>query len=198
MANQLIRLADANDISDILSIYSPYITDTSITFENTIPSFPVFEQRMLSIMQDYPVLVFTNDEKVTGFSYASKLKERAAYQWCAELSVYLDIDFHNRGIGSILYCALIEILKLQQIKNVYGVVTLPNIASERLHASLDFHELCTFQNSGYKLGKWHDVKWFEKFISPHESPPHSLIPVREINKHLIEQLLGDLSLISCK
>ena len=106
--------------------------------------------------------------------------EREAYQWNAGLSVYLDTASRSKGRSTALYRTLIDMLVLQNIRTVFGIVTLPNTASERLHESLGFSRTGLYRNTGYKCGKWHDVVWFEKNIAPHTPDPIPFIPIGKI------------------
>ena len=117
--------------------------------------------------------------KVTGVSMYW-LMERDAYQWNAGLSVYLDTASRSKRRGTALYRTLIDMLVLQNIRTVFGIVTLPNAASERLHESLGFSRTGLYRNTGYKCGKWHDVVWFEKTIAPHTPDPIPFIPIGKI------------------
>lgn len=133
----LIRFATVNDSREILKIYKQYI-DTPITFEYVLPTEEDFKERVKSIISQYPYLVYEEGGKIIGYAYASRYKERSAYQWGAELSIYIDSNFTSKGIGKILCLKLIELLKLQEVRTVYGCVTLPNEKSEKLQISLGF------------------------------------------------------------
>lgn len=122
-----------------------------------------FADRIHRIVQEYPYLVWEDDSgRVLGYAYAHRQMERAAYQWNAELSIYLDRAHTSQGWGKKMYLALMDLLALQGVKTVYGGVTIPNEKSERLHACLGFQRLGTYHNTGYKCGRWHDVAWFER------------------------------------
>ena len=95
--------------------------------------------------------------------------ERAAYQWNAELSIYIRREFVSCGMGRMLYGILMDILKTQGVKNVYGGIALPNRESEGLHESM-----------GYKCGGWHDVCWFEKRLEAVEKEPEPIVSVRDL------------------
>lgn len=115
--------------------------------------------------------------------------QRAAYQWNAELSIYLDRCHTSRGIGKLLYCCLMDLLKLQGVKTVYGGVTLPNEKSERLHQALGFRQLGIYRNTGYKCGSWHDVAWFEKQIAPMDALPSPIVSIGCIPQGQLDALL---------
>ena len=179
--NMKLRFATVADSGALLKIYSQYI-DTPITFEVTIPTEIEFANRIKNIRSSYPYIVCEDNGKIVGYAYAHRHMERDAYQWNAELSIYLDKDSTMRGLGKRMYYVLIEILKLQGIRTVYGCVTLPNKKSENLHKSLGFNELGTYHNTGYKSGKWHDVIWFGKTIGLYDIEPKSIISINEIRE----------------
>jgi phosphinothricin acetyltransferase len=120
-----IRLIQEIDAKRILEIYTPYVVETAISFEYEVPSLAEFRSRIQRITCDYPYLVTLCDDRIVGYAYAHRQKERAAYQWNAELSVYVDRSYVKRGIGKALYACLMEILKLQYVQNVYGVSKRP-------------------------------------------------------------------------
>lgn len=132
------------------------------------------------ISADYPYLVCTVDNLVAGYAYAHRHMERAAYQWNAELSIYLAPRFRGAGLGTALYTALIEILRQMHVRNAYGCVTLPNEGSAGLHKSMGFSLLGIFHHTGYKLGAWHDVGWFERPVCQGSEAPLPLLSVQNI------------------
>lgn len=184
----MIRKAEPEDAPALLEIYKEYI-DTPITFEYELPSDEEFRERIRSISSFYPYLVYESGGVIMGYAYAHRQKERAAYQWNAELSVYISKACTGRGIGRALYTALIEILKRQNIRTVYGCVTLPNAASEQLHKSMGFKEAGVHHHTGYKCGEWHDVAWFEKQIGEYGETPDDIIPIGNIDEKIMKSIL---------
>lgn len=176
----------------IRKIYSQYI-DTPITFEYALPTEAEFTERVKKISSVYPYLVCEVNGRIIGYAYAYRQKERKAYQWNAELSVYLDNTYVTRGIGRKLYSILIEILKMQGIKTVYGGVTIPNKKSETLHLALGFKQLGIYHNTGYKCGKWYDVAWFEKEIAPYGQNPEPVIPIQKLSKEALTGIIQKYS-----
>lgn len=183
-----IRLAAIKDVPSILKIYEQYI-DTAITFEYNLPTEAEFAERLKNIYTIYPYLVSEEAGCIIGYAYAHKPMEREAYQWNAELSIYIDRSFVSKGHGKKLYTALIELLKLQGIKTVYGGVTVPNEKSERLHIGLGFKLLGTYHNTGYKCGAWHDVSWYEKQISAYDTEPDKVVPICNIPQEQVIETL---------
>ena len=175
-----IRIADKNDCKDILRIYEFYVLNTAITFEYEVPSLSEMENRMKNIQLKYPYLVAEIENKVVGYAYASDFRYKAAYQWSPESTIYLDKEFHGKGIGKKLYQKLFEVLKLQGYYNVFGGVALPNESSIALHQHLGFKEIGVYENIGYKFDKWHSTKWFQLVLKPHEINPASPKNISEI------------------
>lgn len=170
-----IRLASANDADGIRAVYAPFV-DTPVTFEEEAPSREAYRERIVRICEKYPCLVAEENERIVGFAYAHELRERIAFQWNAELSVYLAPTAQGQGAGSRLYAALIELLRLMGIKAVYGVVTSPNAASERLHHAFGFALMGVQPHAGFTCGAWHDVSWYVREIAPFEDAPAPPVP----------------------
>lgn len=178
----IFRFATVQDSAALLDIYAQYI-ETPITFECALPTEQAFADRICGIIGAYPYLVCEDEAgRIWGYAYAHRQMERAAYQWNAELSIYLDRTHTSQGLGRKLYLALMDLLSLQGVKTVYGGVTIPNEKSEHLHTSLGFRHLGTYHNTGYKCGRWHDVAWFEKALSSYESAPRPIIGIQAVSK----------------
>lgn len=185
----MIRFARPADAEALLAVYAQYI-DTSVTFEYVLPSAVEFRARIEAISQTYPYLVYEEDGVILGYAYAHRYAERAAYQWGAELSVYLDGGAQARGVGTRLYSCLIELLRLQNVKTVYGIVTHPNEKSDRLHARMGFTVAGVVHRAGYKAGHWHDVTTYELAIAPYDDPPAPLLPLSEAEPGAVRRILG--------
>ncbi len=183
-----IRAAVPDDAADFLSVYGQYI-DTEITFEYKLPELSEFRKRIEDVSAFYPYLACEFEGRVIGYAYAHRCFERAAYGWNAELSVYIDKAHLGRGIGKRMYLALMDILFEMGVVNVYGCVTSPNPKSEALHKSLGFSLAGTHHNTGYKNGRWIDVVWFEKRLTPQGEPPKPLIGINELGADRLHEIL---------
>lgn len=183
-----IRIAASRDIGALRNIYAQYIA-TPVTFEYTLPSLQDFAARVQGILSTYPYLAWEKNRQVLGYAYTHRQKEREAYQWNAELSIYLEPGYTAKSIGKKLYLTLMEILKLQGIKNVYGCVTIPNPRSDRLHESLGFRQLGIYCATGYKCGQWHDVARFEKELFSGNIEPHPPISIWQSPKKQLSQVM---------
>ena len=184
-----IGFAAVGDAGELLAIYGQYI-ETPTTFECALPAEAEFAERIRSIRSAYPYIVCEEDGRVWGYAYAHRQAERAAYQWNAELSVYLDRSRTGQGLGRRLYTALMEMLRLQGIRTVYALVTVPNEKSEGLHGSLGFHHMGTQRSTGYKDGAWRDVAWFEKQIAPYDPDPAPLAPIGRVPAERLAEILA--------
>jgi L-amino acid N-acyltransferase YncA len=181
LENKSIRLATKDDCASILEIYAPYITNTVITFEYQIPTIDEFRERMIKVQSSYPWLVCEVDGRVAGYAYASRFREREAYSWSVDFSVYIKPEHQGKNIGKALYTALFELLKLQGYYNAYAGVAVPNTKSEGLHESFGFKEIGVYRNVGYKFGKWHDVKWYSLKLKEHIDSPENPKSIYEID-----------------
>jgi phosphinothricin acetyltransferase len=184
-----IRSANEKDANAILSIYTPYIANSSFTFEADVPATDVFAERIKTYLHHWPWLVCEVDGIIAGYAYGSRYRERTGYQWCVECSVYIHDDFQRRGIAKALYTTLFEILKKQGYRNVYAVINLPNAKSVSLHESCGFTWLTTYKNVGYKLGKWKDVGWWQLAINEYNNEPAPPVKFSELDKKIIEKIL---------
>ena len=182
-----LRLAQTADSPLLRNLYAQY-TDTAVTFEY-LPAAEEFTRRIADTLISYPFLVCEDAGRAVGYTYAHRQMERAAYGWNAVLSVYVDQRFTSRGIGTRLYSALLALLQLQGVVNVYGGVTLPNEKSERLHEKMGFRLLGVYHKTGYKCGSWHDVAWFEKRLCTLPESPAPFLPFSCLPKENVLRIL---------
>src|SRR6266404_5680560 len=188
-----IRLAKESDAASILKIYAPYIENTSYTFETELPTINSFKERINGYLQNWPWLVCDIKGVIAGYAYGSKHRERIAYQWSVESSVYVHDDYQRIGIGNALYSALIDILKLQGFRNLYAVINLPNDKSVVFHEKMGFEYFATYKSVGYKLGKWKNVGWWQLQLNEYSDEPSPPIKFSEINKQSIDAALQSAS-----
>ena len=180
MTPPLIRLARPGDAGQIAGIYAPYVRDTAISFEVEPPTGDAMRGRIVPYLEHAPWLVCERGDTVIGYAYAGKHRERLAYQWDVEVSVYLHQQARGRGVGRAPYLTLFRLLALQGFVNAYAGITLPNPPSVRLHESLGFTPVGVYGGAGYKAGAWHDVGWWQLSLGPRAadpSPPRKLADV---------------------
>jgi phosphinothricin acetyltransferase len=178
----IIRAADPSDAAAIADIYGYYVRETAISFEVVPPTADEMRERIDAITARYPWLVCADGADVLGYAYLGRHHERAAYRWAIDASVYVRREAHRRGIGRALYAALLPIGVEQNFYNAYAGITLPNAASVGLHEAMGFRPIGRYRAVGYKLGKWHDVGYWELSLrSRSEQPaePRAIAAVRD-------------------
>lgn len=169
-----VRLASAEtDAARVAEIYRPAVVDNFISFEEAAPDAAEMRSRMVKALERLPWLVAEDESGlVVGYAYASPHRERAAYRWSVDISVYVDPAWHGRGVGRLLYDELLERLRGLGYLNVYAGVTLPNEGSVALHEAIGMKRIGVYERVGYKLGAWRDVAWFAmRLVEPSTDPP---------------------------
>lgn len=162
----VVRIAEEADIPACLAIYADYVRDSTVSFEYEAPAVEEFRRRFHSVMEGFPWLVCEVEGKIAGYAYASLKFARAAYQWDADLSIYLSPDFQGRGVGRRLCTAICSLLQAQGYRTLYAVITAENERSLAFHRAMGFAEIGRFPESGYKFGRWLDVVWMECKLAP--------------------------------
>lgn len=182
-----IRAADARDAAALLAIYAPYVEKTAITFEYDVPTAEEFRGRICHVLERYPYLVAEQDGRPVGYAYVSPFKERAAYDWAVETSIYVKESRKHLGIGAALYQKLEECLRAQGILNVNACIAYPSSEDEYLtrdsvlfHKKLGYRMVGRFHRCGYKFGRWYDMVWMEKSIGRHRHNPPAVRPFSAI------------------
>lgn len=184
-----IRMATKADAKELLEIYAPYVKDTAISFEYDVPSVEEFAKRINNILKKYPYIVAIDGNQIIGYAYVSSFKERVAYDWAVETTVYLRQDCRGKGVGKKLYLALEEILKRQNILNLNACIAYTSTenayltnASTYFHERLGYKKVAHFTKCGYKFGNWYDMIWMEKIIGEHSTNPKPIIPISELHE----------------
>lgn len=181
-----IRFADPQrDAAAILAIYAPYIEKTAITFETEVPSLEAFTKRVKDIAAQFPYLLLEVDGELAGYAYAHRQAERAAFDWNAELSIYLKEGMTGTGLGRPLYGLLEELLAMQGYVNFFGLITASNTASIAMHTKMGYKLVGMHEHTGYKFGQWHDVAWMHRRV--HEGEPKKIVPVQELDQAMVRE-----------
>jgi L-amino acid N-acyltransferase YncA len=189
MGTRRIRLATPDDAGAIAAIYAPFVRDSAISFEWEPPTVDEMRGRIEQTLARFPWLVAIDDDGVIGYAYATSYRTRAAYQWSAEVSVYVDPRAHRRGAASALYDALIALLRLQGYRTLYGVIALPNEASVSFHERKGFEKIGVFRAAGFKHGAWHDVLWMRRGLEQSDAEPEPPIPLPALDPSAVEAVL---------
>ena len=188
-----IRSALSSDASSILDIYAPYIANTAVSFETEVPSVEDFTQRIMGNQESCPWLVYESGGLIAGYAYASKHRDRAAYQWSLESSVYVNEGFRQQGIATKLYQTLFQILKYQGCRNLYAGITLPNEKSVNFHQKMGFNKIADYKNIGYKFNRWHTVGWYELQLNDYSDAPAPFIKWSQIESTDRDEIMNPIA-----
>ena len=180
-----IRPARLSDAAALAAIYAPYVQNTTVTFEYEAPDVTEFTRRIREIASTYPYLVAEADGKIVGYAYAHRYAVRAAYDWSAETSVYLDPACCGRGVGKALYDALLGLLTVQRVQNVFAIIAIPNEASVGFHRALGFARVGKARQAGYKKDRWLDTETYELALGEHRVPPDPVIPFSALSEETV-------------
>jgi len=162
-----IRSAEASDLNALVEIYNHYVTESHITFDVEPFAVGARTQWFTQFADSGPhrLLVADQGGDVQGYACSTQFKPRAAYDTSVETTVYLHPDHTGKGLGPVLYRALVEQLEQEpRVHRAYGGVALPNDASIKLHEALGFKQVAVYHEVGFKFGKYWDVSWFEKEV----------------------------------
>ena len=184
-----IRPVTLSDTAELLEIYRPYVTETAITFEYDVPTADEFRKRIEDILEKYPYIAAVEDGKIIGYAYAGVFKNRAAYDYDVEVTIYIKKEYRRSGVGKMLYAELERLLKKQGITNLYACIACTETEDKFLtNDSVKFHEkmgyrlVGTFKQCGYKFNRWYDMVWMEKIIGEHLAEQPEFVPYPEIRE----------------
>ncbi|MDR6936322.1 N-acetyltransferase family protein [Luteibacter sp. 3190] len=172
----MIRIAVDTDAAACHAIYAPIVESSAITFETELPGDDAMAGRIRTRLAHHPWLVWEEDGEVLAYAYAGRFRERAAYDWIAETSIYVHEKARRRGIARRLYGTLLDAMRLQGINQAVGVITLPGDTSVAMHEAMGFAPAGVWPKAGYKLGRWWDVGVWSLFLSEPANPPRPVVP----------------------
>lgn len=175
-----IRYAGLDDAEEMLALYAPYVTDTTVSSEYVPPSYEEYCDRIRTYTAKMPWLCCEYNGEIVGYAYASPHRKRAGYQWSCETSIYTKMGWQRRGIAAALYTALGELLEHQGYYSIYVGITSPNPKSFAFHQAMGFEKMGAYQNSMFKFGQWRDVYWMGKSLRHHAGVPKPTIPFPEM------------------
>ena len=194
-----IRVATLADAARCHEIYVPYVRDTAVTFEYEPPTFDEFRARMAKTLERYPYLVAEKTDtgahdasaRIVGYMYVSPFKERPAYDWAVETSIYVDRACRRGGVGRALHAAMERCLTAQGILNMEACIATTDVEDEhltndswRFHERMGYRLVGEFRQCGYKYHRWYNMIWMEKHIAPHGEDQPPVIPFPEVRGRL--------------
>jgi phosphinothricin acetyltransferase len=187
-----VRLATAADAEGMLAIYAPIVRETAISFELEPPTLDEMGARIEATVATLPWLVAELNDGIAGYACASRHRERAAYQWSVDVSVYVAPGARRKRVARRLYAALLGILEDLGYYSAFAGIALPNAASVAFHESMGFHPVGIYRKAGYKLGAWHDVGWWQRPLREYEDHPKSpMLMPGYLKSELLQRRLGE-------
>lgn len=173
-----IRTATPSDAVGVLAVYAPYVEHTTVSFEVNVPSVNEYAQRIEHKLASTTFIVLVDEPtgEIAGFAYNGSFRERPAYDWASEISIYLSPEHHGRGLGSILLETLEALMRAQGVVMSEACITSSNASSIAFHAKHGYAFCGEHHRCGYKLGTWLDVTWMEKQLNEAATRPVPCAP----------------------
>ncbi len=168
-----IRPATPADIAVITRIYAHAVEHGTASFETEPPTEAEMARRQQKLLKkDFPYLVAEIAGAVAGYAYAGPYRDRHAYDWCVEDSIYVAPEFHRKGIGHLLLTRLIAESEQRGFRQMLGVIgDSANTASVAVHAAAGFRLIGTFQSIGFKHGRWLDTVLMQRALGNADTTP---------------------------
>ena len=191
-----VRAAAPEDAEQLLEIYTPFVISeysslSNVSFELAAPDVEEFRQRIQDISKQFPYLVGEVNGQILGYVYCHPYRERLAYQWSVEVTIYLAPAGQGKGLGRLLYETMEKLLCLQGVTMAYSCITVGNDHSIKMHEALGYRLIGTFTNSGYKNGQWLDTVWLEKQLQPCPKQPDNIKSWRELDPDAVAAVLTE-------
>lgn len=189
-----VRAAAPEDAEQLLEIYTPFVISedsslSNVSFELAAPDVEEFRQRIQDISKQFPYLVGEVNGQILGYVYCHPYRERLAYQWAVEVTIYLAPAGQGKGLGRLLYETMEKLLCLQGVTMAYSCITVGNDHSIKMHEALGYRLIGTFTNSGYKNGQWLDTVWLEKQLQPCPDQAYNIKSWRELDPDAVAAVL---------
>ncbi len=164
-SDTLVRSATVEDAPAIQAIYAPFVKRTAISFEEVVPIADEMADRIAKTLERFPYLVAEHDGQVVGYAYAGPHRTRAAYRWSVDVTAYVADEVQRCGVGRALYSELLAALSRQGFHAAFAGITLPNASSVGFHEAMGFRHVGVYREVGFKLGRWHDVGWWQRILA---------------------------------
>ena len=191
-----VRAAAPEDAEQLLEIYTPFVISedsslSNVSFELAAPDVEEFRQRIQDISKQFPYLVGEVNGQILGYVYCHPYRERLAYQWAVEVTIYLAPAGQGKGLGRLLYETMEKLLCMQGVTMAYSCITVGNDHSIKMHEALGYRLIGTFTNSGYKNGQWLDTVWLEKQLQPCPKQPDNIKSWWELDPDAVAAVLTE-------
>jgi L-amino acid N-acyltransferase YncA len=168
-----IRAATVADIAAITRIYAHAVEYGTASFELEPPDQAEMARRQKALLsRNFPYIVAELAGGVAGYAYAGPYRDRRAYDWCVEDSLYIAPEFHRKGIGRLLLTRLVAESEARGFRQMLGVIgDSANTASIAVHAAVGFRLIGNFQSIGFKRGRWLDTVLMQRALGSGDMAP---------------------------
>ncbi|QNN52251.1 GNAT family N-acetyltransferase [Nocardioides mesophilus] len=162
-----IRPADEDDLHDIATIYAHEVANSIATFDLEPPTLAYWQEKLAGRHAgDHLLVAVDSDDDVVGYAYSWSFRPRPAYELSRETSIYLDPSVRGKGVGRLLYPALLEEMAASGVHTAVALIAQPNPGSVRLHKAVGFQHVGSMREVGFKFDQWIDVEWYQKMLGP--------------------------------
>ena len=166
-----VRAATIADAEAIASIYAFHVLNGTATFEIDPPFIADWQQKIESILaKGWPFMVALDGADVVGYAYATQFRDRPAYRYSCENSIYISADKRGQGIGKMLLAALVQRAEEFGFRQMLAVVGGGEPSSIAVHASLGFRETGRKKSVGRKFNKWLDTVYMQRALGEGDGP----------------------------
>lgn len=159
-----IRNAVAADLPEIQAIYAHHVLHGAGTFEEIPPSIEEMTARHAAITSaGWAYIVATDPTGVVGYAYYTQIRDRSAYRFCAEDSIYVRDDVRGQGVGKALVQRLLEDAERAGFRQMIAVIgDSDNVGSIGMHATLGFQRVGVLRACGFKFKRWVDAVYMQR------------------------------------
>ena len=161
-----IRAARPDDVPEIQAIYAHHVLHGAGTFDEAPPSIEEVRARFDAVIaRGWTWLVATDETGVLGYAYFNQIRDRSAYRYTAEDSIYVREDVRGQGVGKALVARVLEEAERAGFRQMVAVIgDSENVGSIGMHASLGFQRVGILRASGLKFGRWVDTVYMQRAL----------------------------------
>ena len=163
----LIRDVKETDAAAIAAIYAHHVLNGTASYDIDPPPVEFHRDKIRRIaIEGWPFLVAELDGRVAGYAYVTQFRDRAAYCFTAEDSIYVHPELMGRGVGKALIAALLDRSSAYGFKTIIAVIGGAEPASIAVHAALGFEEVGRLRRVGGKKDRWLDSVYMQRDLEP--------------------------------
>lgn len=167
-----VRPASIEDAAAIAAIYAEHVRSGTASFDTVARTIPDTEAKIAEITaKGWPFLVAEMHGEILGYAYANQFRDRAAYSFACENSIYIRADCVGQGVGAMLLRALVDAATRSGFRQMVAVIGGGEPASVALHAKLGFEHAGRMRSVGRKFGRWLDTVYMQLELGEGDSAP---------------------------